>query len=248
MQDAIKLKEKNPDIQVYVLYRDIRTYGVREKLYKKARDLGVIFIRYSLQRKPEVTATPSEILINIEDPILNMPVEIHADYVCLATGIVPTEGSSEICELFKLSRNSEGFINEAHPKLRPVDSSTDGVFIAGLCNYPKSIDESIAQAKAAAQRASIVLSKEEMELDAIKSFVTDKCDGCGMCVDVCPYAALKLTEFVDIDGNLKKRISSDPALCKGCGLCEATCPKGGILVHGFTLGQIETQVETLLTC
>ncbi len=246
MQDAIKLKEKNPDMQIYVLYRDIRTYGVREKLYKKARDMGVIFIRYSVDKKPQVSSMGSELVINIEDPILKMPVEIYADYICLATGIVPTDSNSEVCELFKLSKNAEGFIDEAHPKLRPVDSSTDGVFIAGLCNYPKSIDESIAQAKAAAARASIVLSKEFLELDAIKSFVTDRCDGCGLCVDVCPYNALKLTEITDIDGQIKKRISPDPALCKGCGLCEATCPKGGILVHGFTLGQIETQVETLL--
>ncbi len=245
MQDAIKLKEKNPDMQIYVLYRDIRTYGVREKLYKKARELGVIFIRYTLKNKPVVEEVNGELVIRVEDPILKMGIDIYADYICLATAIIPNNGQ-DISEIFKLGRNSEGFINEAHPKLRPVDSTTDGVFIAGLCNYPKSVDESIAQAKAAAARASTVLSREYMELDAVKSYMTDRCDGCGLCVDVCPYSALSITEMTDIEGRIKKRVSADPALCKGCGLCEATCPKGGILVHGFTLEQIDTQIETLL--
>ncbi len=245
MEKAIRLKEKNPDLQVFVLYRDIRTYGTREKLYKKARDLGVIFIRYTLSNKPEVRLENGDLVVLTTDPIIKLPVKIHADYLCLASAIIPTN-NIEISDLFKLSKNTDGFINEAHPKLRPVDATTDGVFLAGLCNYPKSIDESIAQAEAAAGRASIILSKDYMELDAIKSFVSDNCDGCGLCVDVCPYSALSIVEIQDQDGTIKKRISADPALCKGCGLCEATCPKGGILVHGFTLDQIEAQIQTLL--
>jgi len=207
IQDAIKLKEKNPELQVYVLYRDIRTYGVREKLFKKARDLGVIFIRYTLESKPKVEIEGSDLVVNVFDPIVKLPIKIYADYLCLASAIVPTN-NNEISDLFKLSKNSEGFINEAHPKLRPVDSTTDGVFLAGLCNYPKSLDESIAQAEAAAARASTVLSKEYMELDAIKSYVTEKCDGCGLCVDVCPYSALYLIEMQEADGTKKKRVSA----------------------------------------
>ncbi len=245
MLQAIKIKEMNPDTEVFVLYRDIRTYGLRERLFKKARDKGVIFIRYSLSSKPQVKREGNELVVEIFDSISRLPLKICASHLCLATAIV-SEQDNQVVDMFKLSRNSEGFITEAHPKLRPVDATSDGVFLAGLCHYPKPLDESIAQAKAAAVRASVILSKEYMELDAIKSYVTELCDGCGLCVDVCPYNALSLMEIEDVDGKVKKRISADPALCKGCGLCEATCPKGGILVHGFTTEQITSQIETLL--
>jgi heterodisulfide reductase subunit A len=123
--------------------------------------------------------------------------------------------------------------------------SVDGLFVAGLCNYPKPIDESISQAKAAASRAGVILSKEVMELDAIKSFVTERCDGCALCLDVCPYRAIQLEE-IEIASGMSKRIKTDPALCKGCGLCAATCPKGGVHVHGFTLEQLQAQVNVAL--
>jgi heterodisulfide reductase subunit A len=147
--------------------------------------------------------------------------------------------------VFKFSTNPEGFVNEAHPKLRPVDMSVDGLFVAGLCNYPKPIDEAVAQAKAAASRAGVVLSKAAMQLDPIKSFVTEACDGCALCLDVCPYKAIALVDEI-VDGVPARRVVTDSALCKGCGLCEATCPKGGIFVHGFTLQQLKVQVEAAL--
>ena len=139
--------------------------------------------------------------------------------------------------------NQDGFLNEAHPKLRPVDMPVDGLFVAGICNYPKPVDESIAQALAAASRAGVILAKGKMELDAIKSMVTDKCDGCALCVDVCPYNAIKLVQDSKTDHGY---VESDPALCKGCGICEATCPKGGIIVHGFTIEQMQAQVDAAL--
>jgi heterodisulfide reductase subunit A len=123
--------------------------------------------------------------------------------------------------------------------------SVDGLYVAGLCNYPKPIDEAVAQAKAAASRAGVVLSKATMQLDPIKSFVTDACDGCALCLDVCPYNAIRLVEET-VDGIPARRVATDNALCKGCGLCEATCPKGGIFVHGFTLEQLKVQVEAAL--
>jgi len=126
-----------------------------------------------------------------------------------------------------------------------VDMTVDGLFLAGLCNYPKPIDEAVGQAKAAASRANVILSKTTMELDAIKSFVTEKCDGCALCLDVCPYRAIKLEEY-ERDGATHKRIVTDSALCKGCGLCQATCPKEGVYVHGFTLGQLKAQVHSAL--
>jgi len=127
-----------------------------------------------------------------------------------------------------------------------VDMAVDGLFVAGLCNYPKPLNETIAQAKAAAARAATILSQTEMTLDAIKSFVTDRCDGCALCLDVCPYRAIKLEEVQGDDNRMHRRIVTDKALCKGCGLCAATCPKGGVYVHGFTHDQLKAQVAAAL--
>jgi heterodisulfide reductase subunit A len=242
---AIALKELNSQMNVYVLNRDIRTYGEREDLYRKARDLGVIFIRYDLDRKPVVRNEGEDLTVEVFDPILQMPVAIAADHLILAAAIEPNL-NKELVELYKCAANADGFLNEAHPKLRPVDMAVDGLFVAGLCNYPKPLNETIAQAKAAAARAATILSQTEMTLDAIKSFVTDRCDGCALCLDVCPYRAIKLEEVQGDDQRLHRRIATDPALCKGCGLCAATCPKGGVYVHGFTLDQLKAQVAAAL--
>jgi heterodisulfide reductase subunit A len=242
---AIALKELNSQMNIYVLNRDIRTYGEREDLYRKARDLGVIFIRYDLERKPVVGKEGDDLTVDAFDPILQMPVRISADHLVLAAAIEPSV-SKDLVELYKCAANADGFLNEAHPKLRPVDMAVDGLFVAGLCNYPKPLNESIAQAKAAAARAATILSQTEMTLDAIKSFVTDKCDGCALCLDVCPYRAIKLEDYQSEDGRTHRRIATDKALCKGCGLCAATCPKGGVYVHGFTLEQLKAQVAAAL--
>ncbi len=244
MHAAISLKEENPDMKVFVLYRDIRTYGKHEDLYTKARRLGVIFLRYDLDNIPQVDADPTDLQVRTYDPILQQDVQISASYLILAAAIVPGD-FSELVDLYKCGLNQDGFINEAHPKLRPVDMSVDGLFVAGLCNYPKTLSESISQAKAAASRAGVILSRSVMKLDAIKSYVTDTCDGCALCLDVCPYQAISL-ETVSRDDTEHKIIAIDKALCKGCGLCEATCPKDGVLVHGFTLDQMRCQVDAAL--
>jgi heterodisulfide reductase subunit A len=245
MRNAIALKTINPGMNVYVLYRDIRTYGKREALYQKARELGVIFIRYTLAEKPRVTAAPEGLTVACSDPILQMPLALHVDHLVLAAAIAanPTD---ELVALFKCGVNADGFLIEAHPKLRPVDMSVDGLFVCGMANYPQPIEESLAQAQAAVSRASVILAQKEMKLDAIKSAVTEKCDGCALCVDVCPYRAIRLEEQTDGDGRTTKRIVTDPALCKGCGLCAATCPKGGVEVNGFTLDQLRAQVAAAL--
>ena len=245
VKSAIRLKELNPAMNVYILNRDIRTYGEREDLYRKARDLGVLFIRYSLDRKPEVTRDGDGLFVSVFDPISRFPLRIEADQVVLAAAIEAND-TRELVELYKCAANADGFLNEAHPKLRPVDMSVEGLFLAGMCNYPKPIDESVGMAKAAAARAGVILARKQMQLDAIKSFVTEKCDGCALCLDVCPYRALKLEEYDGEDGRTHRRVITDKALCKGCGLCEATCPKGGIYVHGFTLEQLKDQVTAAL--
>ena len=244
VHQAIRLKELNPEINVYVLYRDMRTYGLREELYTKARDLGVIFIKFYPHSKPQVFQDGGDLKIEVVDPILQMPVKLTADYLVLAAGIVPND-TQNLVELFKASINADGFFNEAHPKLRPVDSMVDGLFIAGLCHHPKPLDEAVSQAKAAVSRAGIILAKEVMQLDAVKSQVTEKCDGCALCLDVCPYKALKLEEYRD-NGHAHRRVTSDKALCKGCGLCEATCPKEGVTIHHFTQEQLRAQVDAVL--
>ncbi|MCK5313366.1 MAG: CoB--CoM heterodisulfide reductase iron-sulfur subunit A family protein, partial [Desulfobacteraceae bacterium] len=244
VRNAVSLKKMNPAMNVFVLNRDIRTYADREVLYKEARDLGVIFVSYTKNSKPEVLKDGDDILVKIFDPISQLPLEIATDYIVLSTAILPNDNSS-LVEIFKCGVNSDGFLSEAHPKLKPVDSTVDGVFLAGMCHYPKPINESIAQGKAAASRAGVILSKKTMKLDAIKSHVTLNCDGCALCVDVCPYNAIVLEEF-EVSGRKHKRINTDKALCKGCGICAATCPKEGVVVDGFTQSQLRAQVDTIL--
>lgn len=243
---AIRLKESHPQKQVFVLYRDMRTYGKRETLYKKARELGVLFIRYTLESKPQVTAGDGYLSIMCTDPILQTPLELRVDHLVLAAAVEPNP-THDLIELFKCGVNADGFLTEAHPKLRPVDMSVDGLFLCGMCNYPQPIEESLAQAQAAVSRACGILAQKEMQLDAVKSAVTEKCDGCALCLDVCPYRAIRLTEETDGSGDrTTRRIVTDPALCKGCGICAATCPKGGVFVHGFTLDQLRAQVSAAL--
>jgi len=244
VRKAVSLKKMNPEMNVFVLNRDIRTYADREVLYKEARDLGVIFVNYTQNSKPEVVKDGDDIRVKIFDPISRLPMEIATDYVVLSTAILPND-TATLVDIFKCGINSDGFLSEAHPKLKPVDSTVDGVFLAGMCHYPKPINESIAQGKAAASRAGVILSKKTMKLDAIKSHATQNCDGCALCIDVCPYNAILLEEF-EQDGRKHKKISTDKALCKGCGICAATCPKEGVVVDGFTQSQLKAQVDAIL--
>ncbi len=244
MKSAIELKERNPGQNVYVLYRDIRTYGTCEEFYTRARQLGVVFIRYQPENKPSVFREDGRLMVQAAAPILGKQVVIETDYLVLAAAIEPND-VSDLVGIFRCATNQDGFLNEAHPKLRPVDMSVDGLFIAGLCNYPKMIEEAVSQGAAAASRAGVILSRDRMYLDAVKSFVTEQCDGCALCVDVCPYDAISVAEE-RVNGYLVKRARTEPSLCKGCGACEATCPKQGIEVHGFTMEQLRSQVHAAL--
>ena len=238
VENAIFLKEQNPDTQVYILYRDIRTYGEKERLYKKARELGVIFIRYTTDRKPLVEETGDSLKVTVFDPILGANLEISADLVNLATAIKPGE-HSDIARIFKVSTNAENFLAEAHAKLRPVDCATDGVFICGLAHYPKFMEESIAQAQAAAARAVTVLSREQMEIMPIVSEVNqDLCIGCGLCEISCAFGAIRLKK---VEG-LGYRAENISALCKGCGICAAACPQKAIDMKHFRDLQITAAV------
>jgi heterodisulfide reductase subunit A2 len=246
VSSAIDLKTRNPDMNVYILYRDMRTYGLNEDLYTRARAMGVIFIRYDLEHKPRVTVENGELIVRVHDPIIDCALTLETDLLVLAAAIEPND-VGDLVTLYRCAVNPDGFLNEAHPKLRPVDMSVDGLFLCGMANYPQPIEESLSQAHAAVSRAGVLLAQKEMQLDALKSEVTEKCDGCALCLDVCPYHAIKLTEMsADGNGRKSRKIISDVALCKGCGLCAATCPKGGIEVHGFTHEQLRAQVTAAL--
>jgi len=246
VKNAIAIKNIRPKTDVYILYRDVRTYGLLEEYYRQAREKGVRFIRYEEDRKPEVSANNGGLRVSCVDPVLNAPISIDCDAIVLAPAIVPGEGISEVGKLYKLSLNQDKFFLEAHMKLRPVDFATDGVFMCGLAHCPKSMEESIAQAEAAAAKAATILSKEEIELEATISEVVDEnCDGCAYCIDPCPYSALTLIEYM-YKGDIKKTVQRDGALCKGCGVCQATCPKKGIFIRGFRLEQLGAMVDAAL--
>ena len=246
IKNALKIKEISPDTNVYILYRDIRAYGFKEKYYREAREKGVIFIRYEEDKKPDVTLKPEGIVVNVFDPLLKFNIELKTDILVLSTATVPQPDTEEIAKILKVPLNSDKFYLEAHLKLRPVDFASDGIFIAGLAHSPKNIDESIIQATASAARASTVLSKDNIVLSAAISEVIDEaCDGCAYCIEPCPYKALTLIEYVH-KGSIKKTVESNPSICKGCGVCQATCPKRGIRVNHFKLDQLSAMVDALL--
>jgi heterodisulfide reductase subunit A len=246
VKNALKIKALSPQTPVYVLYRDIRTYGFKESYYTQARQQGVMFIRYEEDRKPEVSRNGRGLKVSVFDKTLGMPIEISAGLVVLSAGIHPDAGNKQIAQFLKVPLNSEGFFLEAHMKLRPVEFMTDGVFLCGLAHSPKAIEETILQAQAAAARAATILSLDRLELGAnISQVIDEKCDGCAYCVDTCPFKAITLVEYM-WQGSVKKIVESNEAICKGCGCCQATCPKCGILIKGFTLDQIKAQIHAAL--
>jgi heterodisulfide reductase subunit A len=246
VKNAIALKRIRPETAVTVLYRDVRTYGLLEEHYTLAREMGVRFIRYGEDRKPEVVAENGTLRVTTLDPMLDAVLRIDCDAVVLAPAVVPREDTDAVARLFKVPLNQDRFFLEAHMKLRPVDFATDGVFLCGMAHSPKTAAESIAQAHAAAARATTILSRDEIELEATISEVVDaNCDGCAYCIDPCPFNALSLIEYM-YQGSVKKAVARDAALCKGCGVCQATCPKQGILIRNFRLDQLGAMVDAAL--
>ncbi|MFZ5649294.1 MAG: FAD-dependent oxidoreductase [Bacillota bacterium] len=238
VKQAIKIKESNPDANVFILFRDVRTYGFYEDMYTEARRKGVIFIRYAADSKPVVEAEGGRVKVTVADHVLGVPVEIDADLVGLAAAIVPAENSA-LSQFFKVPLNQEGFFLEAHLKLRPVDFGTDGVFMCGLAHGPKNLEENIAQAKAAVARACTVLAKESIDAEGKCAVVSKKkCAGCGVCESVCPAKA------VAVDQAEKVAVVNE-ALCKGCGACSSSCRCGALNVKGCTNEQIMAMINAI---
>jgi len=240
VESALEFKRRNPEVKVYILYRDMRTYGKREDLYREARAERVIFVRYSLDEKPVVSPDGDRVQVEFRDPILDRKLAVKADILCLATAIVSHKDSA-LTQFFKVPMDTDGWLLEAHQKLRPVDFPNDGVFLCGMAHYPKPIDESIAQAKAAASRALTVLTMENIKVGGVVSeIIPELCSGCLGCINVCPYNAI-------IFDDEKKVAVVNQALCKGCGACAATCPSEAAILMGFNNEQLYAQIKSALT-
>jgi heterodisulfide reductase subunit A-like polyferredoxin len=245
VRNAIRLKERIPSAEVWVLYRDIRTYGRKERDYQKARDLGVVFVRFEPEREPVVSADGG-LGVRVRDPILGRELALEADLVVLSAGIVASREQNEpLAQAFKVPLNDDGFFLEAHVKLRPVDFATEGVFLAGLAHGPKTVDETTAQALAAASRACTVLQKPAIEAQAaIAEVWPERCVACGLCEAICPYHAVTV-EAQPFGRTQRLFAKVNPALCKGCGLCVAGCRSGALNLAGFTDQQVLAEILEL---
>jgi heterodisulfide reductase subunit A len=242
IKNAALLKEINPSAKVYVLHRDLMTYGVEfEEYYRKAKEAGVRFIRYNLDRPPQVIGKDKIKAVKIYDELMDMEMELPCDLLVLATPLIPNADNEELSKMLKVPLSDGNFFLEAHVKLRPVEFSTDGVYVCGSCRWPADIRESISQGYAAASEAAIPLRKGIVQVEAITSAVDQKiCQGCGTCVMVCPFDAVELK---DSDG--RKVAEVNTALCKGCGLCSAACPNGAMQQQGFTDQQLLSMANAL---
>ena len=239
LKNALTVKQLNPSAQVSVFFKDMRTFGFKEQIYKDAREKGILFVRYDDDSKPQVAAENGRLVLRAVDPILGEPMEISPDLLTLSTAIAPGESNDSIGSLFKLALSMEGFFLEAHVKLRPVDFPSEGVFLCGLAHYPKFVGESIAQAYAAAARAATVLTKDELKVGGVVSHVDEsKCAACLTCVRVCPYNVPRINE--------RGVAEIEVANCQGCGSCASECPAKAIQLLHYKDAQIIAKTDALM--
>ena len=243
IKNALKLKEINPKMDIYILFRDMRTYGFSEDYYRVAADKEVKFIRYEPQDKPQVEAVKeggkSILRVTLPDYILGNKLEIDADIIALAAAIIPSAESKEVSQLFKVPLGQDGFFQEAHVKLRPVEFGADGVYLCGMAHYPKHIPEAINQAYGAAGRALTLLSHDIVTVSGSVCEVDEsKCMGCGQCISACTYGAIEFRET-----RQGKKAVVNPVICKGDGLCNAKCPTGAIQLKHFTDEELLAQID-----
>lgn len=246
IKNALSLKEINPRTDIYVLYRDMRTYGFREDYYREAANKNVKFIRYEADDQPRVEAVEEEgrrvLRITVTEPVLGQRLEIDADLLALAAAVIPSPTNPELSRFFKAPLNPDGFFQEAHVKLRPVDFAVDGVFVCGMAHYPKHLSESISQAYGAAGRAVTILSKDSVTASgAVCEVKESDCVSCGACISVCQCGAI---DFYETPQGRKARVN--PVLCKGDGLCTSRCPTGAVSLKHFTDEEIFCQIDALV--
>lgn len=250
IKNALKAKEINPNLEIIILYRDIRTYGFKEKYYNLARENKVVFIRFDEDKPPELKIKNKKLSILVERPDIGK-LEINPELIVLSSGIVPAiKENEDLAKMLKVPLNEDKFFLEAHVKLRPIDFATDGIFLCGCAHSPKNIRESIAQANgAAAQAVKVLCAKKIVTSGLVATVIEDNCIGCGSCVEVCQFNAIELIEqqkvFEDCTITIKKsHINS--ALCKGCGTCGAQCPNSTIVIKHFGFEQINAMISALL--
>jgi heterodisulfide reductase subunit A len=243
IKNALKLKEINPDIDIHILFRDMRPYGFREDYYREAADKEVKFIRYEPENKPKVEASEVEgrqvLRVTAPDPVLGTELEIDADFVALAAAVIPNREQKEIAGLFKVTMNPDGFFQEAHVKLRPVDFGAEGVYLCGTAHYPKHITEAVSQAYGAAGRALTLLSHDTVTASGSVCVVDESaCVSCGACISVCTYDAISFRETPQ-----GKKAYVNPVLCKGDGLCNTVCATTAIVLKHYTDEEILDQID-----
>ncbi|MCL5774163.1 MAG: FAD-dependent oxidoreductase [Firmicutes bacterium] len=243
VKNALKIKSINPDAKIFVLYRDIRTYGFREELYREARDKGVIFIRYEENDLPEVSLDSGRLNVKVNEKVLGSTITFEPDLLVLSTGVIPHPSAESVASLLKIPLTSDKFFLEAHVKLRPVDFASEGIFLCGIAQYPKFIEESIAQASAVASRAATILSKEHLKAGGAVAVVNgEKCAACLTCVRSCPYSIPSIIK----DENGKAVAAIEPVSCQGCGICAGECPAKAIKLMHYSDEQVLAMVDNLL--
>jgi heterodisulfide reductase subunit A len=246
MKNALKLRSINREMDIYVLFRDMRTYGFREDYYLEAARKDVKFIRYEPNDKPQVEAIDEDgrsfLRVTVSDPVLGKKLAIDADSVALAAAVIPSASSQETAQLFKVPLSPDGFFQEAHVKLRPVDFAAEGVFLCGTAQYPKHLSETISQAYGAAGRALTLLSHDTVVASGSVCEVNESaCVSCGACITACTYGAI---EFHDTPRGKKATVNA--VLCKGDGLCNAKCPTGAVFLKHYTNDQLFRQLDAAL--
>ncbi|NTU50474.1 MAG: CoB--CoM heterodisulfide reductase iron-sulfur subunit A family protein, partial [Desulfobulbaceae bacterium] len=247
VKNALRLKEINPEMDIYILFRDMRTYGFNEDYYREASNKDIKFIRYEPADPPLVEATIEEgrpvIRVTAADPILGQKLAIDADFLSLAAAVIPAASTLEIASLFKVTLSPDTFFKEAHVKLKPVEFAADGVYLCGTAHYPKHITETINQAYGAAGRVLTLLSKETVVASGSVCEVTETdCVSCGACITACTYGAI---EFIETPKGRKAWVN--PILCKGDGVCNAKCPTNAIVLKHFTDEALLNQIEAAVT-
>ena len=237
-RQARLVRERLPQAQVTVFYMDVRAFGKGfEDFYDDVRQQGVIYRRGN---PSEIIRKGERVVVRAEDTLLGELVEVEADLVVLAVGMTPPADNAQMTALLKLARSADGFFLEAHPKLRPVDTAMAGIFLAGSCQGPKDISETIAHARAAASAAMIPLMRGRVPVEAATSFIDEQmCSGCNQCAQVCSFSALQLHPVRGV-------MTVNPVLCQGCSACATACPSGAISVHRFTFEQVMAQIDALI--